>query len=208
MKVEASQETVGVKKRVSFKPQINSTASVISHNKSILLESYCTISNETPSLEDVHSVEEYEVYLQKYSTSRLREGDYHNEVPKDLQDEWTKLFDKRAEQVRESTRHFWKNYQRYAYGCDELAPVSKGCKNNWGGVGMTLIDSLDTLWIMDMKEEFEEAVGYVIITLDLRSRFIHIFTSRLIMICQRLSLQSVFLVGYYLVFISVMINVC
>ena len=39
--------------------------------------------------------------------------------------------------------------------------MSKQCKNNWGNVGMTLIDSLDTLWIMDLKEEFNEAVNYV-----------------------------------------------
>lgn len=207
MKVDAPQETVGVKKRVSLKPLINSTSRIISHNKSILLENQCTISNETPSLDEVHSVEEYEVYLQNYSTSKLREGDYHNSVPKELQDDWTRLFDSRAEQVRESTKHFWKNYQRYAYGCDELAPVSKGCKNNWGGVGMTLIDSLDTLWIMDLKEEFEEAVAYVSSFVDLINRFIHIFTSRLIMKCQPLSSRSVYLVDCFLDIISAMTNV-
>ena len=31
----------------------------------------------------------------------------------------------------------------------------------WGGVGMTLVDSLDTLWLMGLKEEFEEAVQWV-----------------------------------------------
>ena len=30
-----------------------------------------------------------------------------------------------------------------------------------GGVGMTLVDSLGTLWLMGLKEEFEEAVQWV-----------------------------------------------
>lgn len=40
---------------------------------------------------------------------------------------------------------------------DELAPVTGGAKDTFGGWGATLVDSLDTLWIMDMKEEFWEA---------------------------------------------------
>ena len=112
-------------------------------------------------IEDVHNVHDYELYLQSIPTVQLQEGEYHNKVPSSILDEWKNLFDSRAEMVRESTQHFWKNYKQYAFGCDELAPVTKQCKNNWGGVGMTLIDSLDTLWIMDLKEEFFEAVDYV-----------------------------------------------
>ena len=41
---------------------------------------------------------------------------------------------------------------------DELAPISGGSKNTFGGWSATLVDSLDTLWIMDMKDEFAEAV--------------------------------------------------
>jgi mannosyl-oligosaccharide alpha-1,2-mannosidase len=48
---------------------------------------------------------------------------------------------------------------------DELAPVSGGSKNTFGGWGATLVDSLDTLWIMGMKEEFLEAVDAAV-TID------------------------------------------
>lgn len=41
---------------------------------------------------------------------------------------------------------------------DELAPVSGHFSNRYGGWGATLFDALDTLWIMDMREEYEEAV--------------------------------------------------
>ena len=42
---------------------------------------------------------------------------------------------------------------------DELEPRFGGSNDNFGGWAATLVDSLDTLWIMDMKSEFEEAVN-------------------------------------------------
>lgn len=49
-------------------------------------------------------------------------------------------------------------YARMAFGRDELAPVSGEGRDDFGGIGATLIDSLDTLWIMGLREEFHEAV--------------------------------------------------
>mgnify|MGYP003386415265 CR=1 FL=1 len=63
--------------------------------------------------------------------------------------------------VKEAMQHAWKGYRRYAYGSDELKPLSHRGHNNWGGMGVTLVDSLDTLWIMDMKAEFNEARDWV-----------------------------------------------
>ncbi|KAJ3341281.1 Endoplasmic reticulum mannosyl-oligosaccharide 1,2-alpha-mannosidase [Gonapodya sp. JEL0774] len=63
------------------------------------------------------------------------------------------------EQIRRMTRHAWSNYYSLAGGCDELKPVTKLCRN-WSGDNPTLmtpIDSLGTLWIMNLKDEFEEA---------------------------------------------------
>jgi mannosyl-oligosaccharide alpha-1,2-mannosidase len=54
-------------------------------------------------------------------------------------------------------QHAWKAYEQYAFGADELLPKSLGANNNWGGMGNTLIDSLDTLWLMNMTEEFDRA---------------------------------------------------
>jgi hypothetical protein len=28
-------------------------------------------------------------------------------------------------------------------------------RNNWGGIGQTLVDALDTLWLMDFKEAWK-----------------------------------------------------
>ena len=41
---------------------------------------------------------------------------------------------------------------------DELSPVDGKSTEAFGGWAATLVDTLDTLWIMGMKQEFEEAV--------------------------------------------------
>ena len=55
----------------------------------------------------------------------------------------------------------WGAYRKYAWGMDELQPMSKSGNSHWGGFGATLVDSLDTLWLMGLREEFKEAVGWV-----------------------------------------------
>lgn len=55
----------------------------------------------------------------------------------------------------------WKSYQSLARGADELAPLSGSPTNKLGGWGATLIDNLDTLWIMEMHDEFKKAVAAV-----------------------------------------------
>ncbi|TSV94897.1 Endoplasmic reticulum mannosyl-oligosaccharide 1,2-alpha-mannosidase [Bagarius yarrelli] len=66
----------------------------------------------------------------------------------------------RLEAVQEAFRHAWKGYKDFAWGHDELKPISKSY-NEWFGLGLTLIDALDTMWIMGLKKEFEEARQWV-----------------------------------------------
>ena len=44
---------------------------------------------------------------------------------------------------------------------DEVAPLSGGFRNSFGGLAATLVDTLDSLWIMGLHKEFEEAVEAV-----------------------------------------------
>ena len=62
-------------------------------------------------------------------------------------------------------QHAWTNYRTYAWGHDHLKPISKSAQN-WFGLGLTLIDALDTLYVMNLKEEFEEAKDWVENKLD------------------------------------------
>ena len=55
----------------------------------------------------------------------------------------------------------WEGYKKYAWKHDELAPVSAKYKDPFCGWAATLVDSLDTLWIMGLKDEFEESVTAV-----------------------------------------------
>ncbi|TRY94047.1 hypothetical protein DNTS_011954 [Danionella cerebrum] len=66
----------------------------------------------------------------------------------------------RLEAVREAFRHAWKGYKEFAWGHDELKPISKSY-GEWFGLGLTLIDALDTMWILNLKEEFAEAREWV-----------------------------------------------
>ncbi|MBZ3882022.1 Mannosyl-oligosaccharide 1,2-alpha-mannosidase IC [Sciurus carolinensis] len=68
------------------------------------------------------------------------------------------------EKIKEMMRFAWDNYRRYAMGKNELQPITKdGYQGNiFGGLsGATVIDSLDTLYLMGLKEEFQEATAWV-----------------------------------------------
>ncbi|CAM1511755.1 Fc.00g092680.m01.CDS01 [Cosmosporella sp. VM-42] len=70
-----------------------------------------------------------------------------------------KVREKRQHEVKETFAKCWAAYKEHAWLSDELAPVSGGKKNTFGGWAATLVDSLDTLWIMGMRAEFDEAVA-------------------------------------------------
>jgi mannosyl-oligosaccharide alpha-1,2-mannosidase len=63
--------------------------------------------------------------------------------------------------VVEAFKHAWEGYKNNSWGMDELMPVSGKSKNPFSGWGATLVDSLDTMWIMGLRTEFEEGVEYV-----------------------------------------------
>eukprot|EP01065_Artemidia_motanka_P052110 TRINITY_DN9324_c2_g2_i1.p1 TRINITY_DN9324_c2_g2~~TRINITY_DN9324_c2_g2_i1.p1 ORF type:complete len:806 (+),score=290.03 TRINITY_DN9324_c2_g2_i1:45-2420(+) len=70
----------------------------------------------------------------------------------------------RRDAVKKAMQHSWKAYKEYAWGQDELRPLSKAPKN-WGrgdqGLGLTILDAVSTLWLMDMREEFDEVRRWV-----------------------------------------------
>ncbi|CAL0335317.1 unnamed protein product [Lupinus luteus] len=72
----------------------------------------------------------------------------------------------RREKVKEAMLHAWGSYEKYAWGQDELKPQSKSGVNSFGGLGATLIDSLDTLYIMGLHEQFDKAKEWVATSLD------------------------------------------
>ena len=66
---------------------------------------------------------------------------------------------RRQAAVKEAFQHSLEGYKKHAWLSDELLPISGGSSNLLGGWGATLIDSLDTLWIMGLEQDFAIAVA-------------------------------------------------
>lgn len=66
--------------------------------------------------------------------------------------------------------HAWRGYKTYAWGKNELRPVSK--RGHTAGIfgrqdmGATIVDALDTLYIMGLMDEFNEGRAWVQYHLD------------------------------------------
>jgi mannosyl-oligosaccharide alpha-1,2-mannosidase len=75
---------------------------------------------------------------------------------------------RRASFVRDMMRHAWMGYETYAWGLDELHPVSctgklgvMGGRNGFSGLGASLVDAMSTLHMMGMDQEFDKAKRWV-----------------------------------------------
>lgn len=59
--------------------------------------------------------------------------------------------------VVQSFKHAWKGYKEHAWGHDNLKPVS-GMASDWFSLGLTIVDSLDTAYIMGLNEGMSQFV--------------------------------------------------
>lgn len=66
----------------------------------------------------------------------------------------------RQRAVIDAFLHSWRGYKEYAWGHDNLKPISMSY-SDWFGLGLTIVDSLDTMYIMDLQEEFDEARNWI-----------------------------------------------
>jgi mannosyl-oligosaccharide alpha-1,2-mannosidase len=75
----------------------------------------------------------------------------------------------RRDAVRAAFKDGWTTYKRHAWGHDEVKPNSKQYYD-WTyrshGLGLTILDSLDTLLLMNLTHEFVEALDWVENKLD------------------------------------------
>lgn len=66
-----------------------------------------------------------------------------------------------ADEIRDGMQHAFQAYMRDAWKADEYMPIRKQGTNTFGGKGLTIIDSLDTLYIMGLDTEFRSARHFV-----------------------------------------------
>jgi ER degradation enhancer, mannosidase alpha-like 2 len=65
------------------------------------------------------------------------------------------------EAVREMFHHGYRNYKRHALQFDELCPLTCSGVDTFGGVYVTIIDTMDTLAVLEEWEEFTWAVKHI-----------------------------------------------
>ncbi|CRK91508.1 CLUMA_CG005170, isoform A [Clunio marinus] len=66
----------------------------------------------------------------------------------------------RQRAVVAAIKHSWTGYRNFAWGHDNLKPIAQSY-SDWFGLGLQIIDALDTLYIADMQEEYDEAKRWV-----------------------------------------------
>ncbi len=69
-----------------------------------------------------------------------------------------------AEDVRAQMAWSWDWYRKLAWGKDEILPVSGGVRAypmKTHHLGLSLVESLDTLWVMGLDSRFQEGVDWV-----------------------------------------------
>lgn len=72
---------------------------------------------------------------------------------------FTRMLRKRKQSaVKKAFEHAWDGYKDNAWMRDELSPLSGGYRTSFAGWAATLVDSLDSLVIMGLMDEFEEAL--------------------------------------------------
>ncbi|XP_063907218.1 mannosyl-oligosaccharide alpha-1,2-mannosidase IA isoform X2 [Zophobas morio] len=124
------------------------------------------------------------VYLSKHSKGQNTEVEKQQVTAPSIVYEFVTLEEKsnfsaevenqmRRAKVKEMMKHAWDNYVRYAWGKNELKPISKrGHSASIFGtlpLAATILDGLDSLYIMGMKDEFKQARDWVANELDLNS---------------------------------------
>lgn len=76
----------------------------------------------------------------------------------------------KREKIKEMMKHAWDNYRIYGWGHNELRPIArKGHSTNIFGtsqMGATIVDALDTLYIMGLHDEFRDGQKWIENNLD------------------------------------------
>ncbi|HEY2446800.1 MAG TPA: glycoside hydrolase family 47 protein, partial [Rhizomicrobium sp.] len=70
-----------------------------------------------------------------------------------------------ARDVRAEMAWAWRNYVELAFGRDQIKPVSGGAEEfflpSGPGLGLTIVEALDTLYLMGLDAELEEGVRWI-----------------------------------------------
>lgn len=74
-------------------------------------------------------------------------------------------FTERQQAVISAFKHAWKGYKKWAWGHDHLKPLSRK-PHDWFKLGLSIVDSLDTMYLMGLEEELKEARNWIDVGLN------------------------------------------
>mmetsp|Transcript_1906 Transcript_1906/g.5082 ORF Transcript_1906/g.5082 Transcript_1906/m.5082 type:complete len:417 (+) Transcript_1906:127-1377(+) len=102
-------------------------------------------------------------------------GDPPSIAVADLSPTGTVQITEKRQAVVHTLQYSWIAYEKYAWGFDELKPVSRR-GTDWVGLGLTILDSLDVLWMAGLHDEFARGLQWVRqnLTFD-KTRMISVF---------------------------------
>lgn len=106
---------------------------------------------ELASNASVHQMPRVQYPFQDPSRFSGKKGDESREA----------LIKERRRLVKNAFLHAWGGYKKYAWGHDELKPVSGMPQDNFNGWGATIVDALDTLLVMELPHEYDLARQHV-----------------------------------------------
>eukprot|EP00904_Undaria_pinnatifida_P011230 jgi/Undpi1/7237/HiC_scaffold_22.g09710.m1 len=147
----------------SLDPVLNSLLLALQLDETAETEKDALKAKQATGAEDTAAGVYHFVYMHELPKvdENLRDGVSPIPVTDEAKMESDRKGRERAKSVKGAMQHAWRGYEEFAWGEDELAPRSKRGKASWGNMGVTLVDSLDTLWLMDMKDEFWKARDWV-----------------------------------------------
>lgn len=86
-------------------------------------------------------------------------------LPAEAKENWRALGD----DVRREMRWAWGHYRDKAWGKDQIMPISGGAESfsiKGHHLGLSLVEALDTLWLMELDKEFNDGVEWIKAELD------------------------------------------
>ncbi|KAH8093117.1 glycoside hydrolase [Cristinia sonorae] len=114
------------------------------------------ISGRQPPLDDWETLDEGIGWTGNGGKTDDRTGSTEKKYQTSTQ-EWTR----RAVKVKEAYVHAYTGYERHAFPHDELMPLSHGLRDNFNGWGVTAIDTMDTMLLMGLTEQYDRALALV-----------------------------------------------
>jgi mannosyl-oligosaccharide alpha-1,2-mannosidase len=96
-----------------------------------------------------------------YKLPKMKKGENYPMIQSSHFNDGGRKVPEKLQRIKKAFMSSWKTYKQYGYGHDEVRPLSHKASDPFNGWSATLVDSLDTLYLIDEKEELREAIEFL-----------------------------------------------